>query len=98
GDAHTSGEGHGTTTTQEATTQPAQKDHATDHAIHDDQDFEENKDRHVTSTPANNSVQGTAVTDSAHTMAAGQDVHDDVAHTQIGQDHAAETVKGGHAE
>jgi hypothetical protein len=99
GDAHTSGENHGTTTTQEATTQPAQKDDATDHAIHDAQDFNENKDRHVTSTPADQAHQGTAVADTVHTTPAGQDVHDNVAHTEIGQDHAAEAVnKGDHAE
>lgn len=98
GDASHTGGGHGTTT-KEATTKTANTDGVSEHDIHDKLEFEENRKKHITSTPTDNGAEANtaAVTDTAHTTPAGQDHRDNVAHTEIGHDHAAEAVKG-HAE
>jgi hypothetical protein len=82
-------------TTQDAESHDAEQKDATDHVIHDVQDQAENQDKHITSTPGDESHAATApVTDTASTTSAGQDVHDNVAHTEIHQDHAADAVHG----
>jgi len=86
-DAHATG-----TTTKEATSNVEHTDEATDHAIHDDQDFREIDNKHVTSTPADEAQAGTTtVNDTSRITEIGQDVHDN-AHTELGQDHAADAV------
>jgi len=75
-------------TVQDAESHDAMPNEATDHAIHDKQDLKETEAKHVTSTPDAHADSKT-VGDSAHTTAAGQDVHDNVAHTEMHQDHAA---------
>lgn len=82
-------------TTQDVHSNDALQKDATDHVIHDEQDHAENEDRHITSTPElGEEAPATAEGDSAAVTSAGQDAHDNVAHTEIGQDHAADAVHG----
>jgi hypothetical protein len=82
-------------TTQDTESHDALQKDATDHAIHDEQDFQENQDRHITSTPGDESnAAADTVKDTKGVTPAGQDVHDNVAHTEIHQDHAADAAGG----
>lgn len=96
GGGHGAADAHGAgTTTHEATSNVEQKGDLTDHAIHDNQDHAENDEKHVAGshdTTATHSAEST-VTDTVHAAAAGQDVHDNVSHTEVGQDHAADAGK-----
>ncbi len=95
GGAHHNAAGHGAEahgqTTQDAASHGEEHPNATDHAIHDSQDMQENADRHITGSHDAAPVADSAATDTA--AVADQDVHDNVSHTEMHHDHAAD-VKG----
>lgn len=74
-------------TTQEVHAPEANQKDATDHVIHDNQDHAENIEKHTTGS-VDEPVTHNA--DTTQNMAADQDVHDNVAHTEMGQNHAAD--------
>lgn len=102
GDAHGDGhEGHAHTTQDVHTPEAAHDHNATEHAIHDDVDHAENTAKHTTGTPAVDSLTATAAAthDKAQVSGHDQDVQDNVAHTEMGHDHAADAAhaEGAHA-